>query len=157
MSGKAISRAIRGHLLVTGALNAMITSKAFDIPVSHMTAVQEGQEQVDINEEEPAHELQESVTLEPDQATLERIDDLSLPEVLTTAGKLYDNLMEGSTTLESMQNSQVLQVINQKLTDCKAAMQKQLTASLWLQYLEMVSILQMFSSKQNAPVIGNCI
>ena len=88
--------------------------------------------------------MKKNLPMEPDQATLEKIDDLSLPEVLTTAGKLYDDLMEGSTTLESMQNSQVLQVINQKLTDCKAAMQTQPTASLWLQHLEMVSILQMF-------------
>ena len=33
LSGKAISRAIRGHILISGALNIMLTSPAFGIPM----------------------------------------------------------------------------------------------------------------------------
>ena len=33
LSGKAVSRAIRGHFLVDGALNAMLASKTFNVPL----------------------------------------------------------------------------------------------------------------------------
>ena len=36
MSGKAVSRAIRGHLLVDAALNAILTSHAFQLDVKHI-------------------------------------------------------------------------------------------------------------------------
>ena len=144
MSGKAVSRAVRGHLLVSGALNAMIISKAFGIPVPHITSFQEGSEDERNIEEVSLQKSQETVTLALDQASVNETDDLSLPEVLCAARKLYEDLMDRSTILENIQNSHVMQDIDQKLTACKDAMQNQPTAKLWLQYLEMISILQTF-------------
>lgn len=36
MSGKAVSRAVRGHLLVDAALNALLTSSALDVNLSQV-------------------------------------------------------------------------------------------------------------------------
>ena len=36
MSGKGLSRAIGGHLLVDAALNAILTSQAFQVDVKHV-------------------------------------------------------------------------------------------------------------------------
>ena len=36
MSGKGLSRAIGGHLLVDAALNAILTSQAFQVEVKHV-------------------------------------------------------------------------------------------------------------------------
>ena len=36
MSGKAVSRAIRGHLLIDAALNAILTSQAFQVDIKHI-------------------------------------------------------------------------------------------------------------------------
>ena len=33
LSGKAVSRAVRGHLLVDAALNTMLVAKAYNVPL----------------------------------------------------------------------------------------------------------------------------
>ena len=35
MSGKAVSRAIRGHFLIDAALNAILKSQAFQVDIKH--------------------------------------------------------------------------------------------------------------------------
>ena len=42
LSGKAVSRAIRGHFLVDGALNAMLASKTFNVPLPVKTTKDPG-------------------------------------------------------------------------------------------------------------------
>ena len=37
MTGKAISRAVRAHLIVDATLNALLYSQALEVPVPHMT------------------------------------------------------------------------------------------------------------------------
>ena len=37
MTGKAISRAVRAHLIVDAALNALLYSQALEVPVPHLT------------------------------------------------------------------------------------------------------------------------
>ena len=56
----------------------------------------------------------------------------------------FDDLMDGSITVDSLQDSKVLQDIDQMLMEGKDTMQNKCTAKLWLQYLRMVNILQAF-------------
>ncbi len=84
------------------------------------------------------------ITPESDQTVSEQTNVLPIPEVLIVAGTLYDDLMAGSIIIKSLQNSQVLHDINKKLIAEKDAMKNQLTTRLWLEYLEMVIVLQTF-------------
>ena len=144
LSGKAISRATRGHILVCGALNAMLVSHVFDTPVPHTAASHEGNAQVDSDTEEAADATEASTSSESEQSATETAATPPTPDLLIAAGVLYDAVMVESVTLESLQSSQVMRDINQKLMDGKADMHNQLTAKLWLQYLDMVTILQTF-------------
>jgi hypothetical protein len=68
----------------------------------------------------------------------------SIPESLKATYTLYDHLMDRTITLTSLHNSDVLKEINQKLQAEKDGMQTQCTSKLWLQYLQMISILKTF-------------
>ena len=107
LSGKAISRALRGPILVSGALNAMLTSEVFGIPLP-------GTQQVIEQEEDattvPDHQSNQSNPPEPDENPGTRPTDntsqtQSSPNKLTAAGKLYDDLMAGTLSLETLQDS----------------------------------------------------
>ncbi|GFS26848.1 hypothetical protein ElyMa_007067800 [Elysia marginata] len=59
LSGKAISRAIRGHLLVDAALNAMLTAKAFGLHLSAPGSIP-------TNQFHPGHEFEDEVEEDTD-------------------------------------------------------------------------------------------
>ncbi len=127
LSGKSISRAVHGHLLLSGALNdllIMLMSDVFDIPLPHTKASQKGSGQENTAAEESSHETDQSTTPESDQTISEQTNVLLMDEVLIVEGTLYDDLMAGSTTIENLWNSQVLQDINQKLMGRKRCHEK---------------------------------
>ena len=65
--------------------------------------------------------------------------------MLTTAGKLYDDLMAGTLSLETLHDSHIVEEIAQQLVQVKDAMRDKRTAKLWLLYLEIVEIWLSFS------------
>ena len=67
----------------------------------------------------------------------------SAPDILTAAGKLYDYLMAGTLSLETLQDSHIVEEIAQQLVQEKDVMRDKRTAKLWLLYLEMVEILSL--------------
>ena len=91
---KAISRDLRGHILVSGALNVMHTSEIFGIPLP-------GTQQVIGQEEDattaPDHQFNQSDPPEPEENPGTRPTDNTsqTPDILTAAGKLYDDLIAG--------------------------------------------------------------
>ncbi len=99
LSEKAISRAVHGHLLISGALNTMFMSEVFGIPLPHTEASQKGSGQENTSAEESSHKTDQSTTPESDQTVSEQMNVLPIPEVLIVAGTLYDDLMAGSITI----------------------------------------------------------
>lgn len=138
LSGKAIARAIRGHILVSGALNAMLTSQVFGVAIP-------GTQQVS----ETDHESNQCGSMDPISTPGTRPSDgndqtQESPDILAAAGELYDDLMTGKISVETLQDSAIIDAIAQQLSVGKEAMQDKRTAKLWLQYLEMVEILLTF-------------
>ena len=145
LNGKAISRAIRGHLLVAGALNAILLSKAFGTPLLSIASTDCPQETGENTETAETSGLpsvqgysQESVCPEDEECMVPR------PEVLSAVNTIFDDLMEGKTSVESLETSSVLEEVQQKLQQEKDVLQNKRTSKLWLQYLQMVAILLMF-------------
>ena len=101
LSGKAISRAVRGHLLVDSALNALLTAEAFGVclPSIHTPETEEEVSAVSDHQEAATESiLTESVppvTFEADERM--QIDVLAeteqIPEDLNSAIQLYDKVM----------------------------------------------------------------
>ena len=112
------------------------------IPVENVLQVSENVVPPDPDGQETSNHLESSH--ETGETTDENATNASTPDIFIVAGRLYDDLMAGSITIESLYGLQVLQDINQKLKAAKDAMQTKRTAKLWQQYMEMVSILQLF-------------
>ncbi|MCG8032822.1 MAG: hypothetical protein JAZ03_11695, partial [Candidatus Thiodiazotropha taylori] len=125
LSGKALSRAVRRHLLVDAALNTMLVANTYNVPVPSKDT-----------DEQP--EADKSQTAE-NKETCSTIAEPDLSEIRA----LYDGLMSGSTTKEEACSSEVLKRVVNKMKTEQNSMSSR-TATLWLQYMEMVDILRRF-------------
>ena len=129
LSGKAIARAVRGHLLVCAALHTLLVSKVFKV---QLPSAEIDNEQVSVNDVAAATA---EFLCESKKGGRDILDD---------ASKLYDDLMSGSIAVEDIESSSTMKKIEETLVAAKDQMKTSRTAKLWLQYLEMVSILQAF-------------
>ena len=110
LSGKAIRRAVRGHLLVDSALNALLTAEAFGVrlPSIHTPETKEEVSAVSDHQEVATESiLTESMppeTFEADERM--RIDGLTeteqIPEDLNSAIQLYDKIMTHEVTVDTV-------------------------------------------------------
>ena len=132
LTGKAISRAVRGHMLVDAALNTILVAKAYHIPLPT--------KETDEPKRDTASTNPENDDVETDQQKQGNVDVTS---DITEAKYLYDKAMLSTLSLENICSTGVLVRIKWKLDDLKQTMTTR-TSILWLQYLDMVSILQRF-------------
>ncbi len=122
LSGKAIARAIRGHLLVYAALCAMIASHALGIPLPSNAIVEPSEDMSQANQAETRNHNELEIASDMLQGLLH--------------GEVYDEML--------LDQHDRLQKINQLLEQTKNDLSMRRTAKLWLQYLSMVEILQKF-------------
>ena len=132
LTGKAISRAVRGHMLVDAALNTILVAKTYHIPLPT--------KETDEPKRDTASTDPENDDVETDQQKQGTVDVTS---DITEAKYIYDQAMLSTLSVEDVCSAGVLVRIKGKLDDLKQTMTTR-TAMLWLQYLDMVSILQRF-------------
>ena len=132
-TGKAIARAVRAHLLVDAALNTLMLSKALTVPISgtqdtpnESVAAEDEDEDEDVASNTPS-------TADPRQN----------PD-LQEARALYVELINKKKSAEEISAADVLDRIKGHLQQQRDFMKDDRTASLWLQYMDMVDILRMF-------------
>ena len=130
--GNAISRAVRGHMFVDAALNTILVAKAYHIP---FPTKETNEPKRDTASTDP-----ENYDVETDQQKQGTVDVTS---DITEAKYIYDKAMLSTSSVEDVCSAGVLVRIKGKLEDLKQTMTTR-TAMLWLQYLDMVSILQRF-------------
>ena len=118
--GKAVVRSVCGHSITHAALNALILSNTYHVPL-------------------PAHDNQ---TDEFMKTTV--IDKNSMRRTLhNDAALLFDKLMQG-VNLPKMLARMLYLSINHALQKQKIILKSSKTAALWLQYMEMANILHKF-------------
>ena len=66
---------------------------------------------------------------------------------------LYEKLMNNSLSVHQVCQTEVIQKLKESLKSMVCSLQSSRTASLWLQYLDMIDILRNFIRAQH---IGNC-
>ena len=118
LTGKAASRAIRGHLLADCALSSTLLADIYNVPVPTKHAV-------------------EAQTYDDETNEKETID--SVITDLTKARELYMKTMSSSLLVEDVCSAEVLQQIKSKLNNKKKSMTR-----LWLQYQDMIDIMKYF-------------
>ena len=119
LSGKAISRAVRGHLLVDAALNTMLVADLYNVPLPS-------------NDEEQSLEV--DVTC--GEADVRATD-------LAEAQDIYESLLSDTVSVDEVCSSNVINKILSLMKEAKEAMTTR-TSRLWLQYMDMIDILRMF-------------
>ena len=116
MSGKAISRAIRGHLIVDYALNTMLIAKAY---VTQLPTLEKNLESPDD---------------ETDRSTV-------LPEELKSTKEMLSRLISGETFDI---DDDLMDQIALRLQEEKDKLRDNRTGQLWLQYMDQADILKLF-------------
>jgi len=134
LNGKAYERAVRGHIMVSSALNTMLMSIALDVPLPCMSNTSSSEQ------------TESDTTSIRDQAEQMNISDetADVKSYLNDAAELYGGLLTGAVPPTEVQDSQTLQHLIAKLKETKASLLHYRTARLWLQYIDMVSILRRF-------------
>ena len=133
LTGKAIARAVRAHLLVDAAVNTLIVSKALKVPIP---GLQDKSDDPPSFEDEP-YEADVSPNARPSEDGRQNCD-------LQEARSLFDELMNKKKSAEEVSGADVLTRIEDLLKEQRDLMKDNRTALLWLQYLDMVDILRMF-------------
>ena len=130
LTGKAISRAIRGHLLVYGALHFILIANAYNLPIPDT-----GYE-TETNKDTPEGDPRKHQSASHGDKGFQDLE---------CAANALDRLFNGDC-LETISSTE-LEAIEQiafKIEEEKTSLQKFGTARLWLQYMKMVQILCKF-------------
>ena len=119
MSRKAISRAVRAHLLLDAVLNGLLLSKAMDVPLPCAAGV----------EQDDAESSDKTPCTNSD---------------LKAAESHYGELMAMTKDAEEVANDEAIARIQAIRDGHVETLAKDPTASLWIQYLDMIRILRKF-------------
>ncbi len=130
LTGKAIARSVRGHLLVDAALNTMLVADAYNLPLPLQTS----------DTDEIAEEADDSGMTE------EGFEEGQPPgnALIKEACKLYHQLMDESTSTVEVCQSEALRKIADDIEIYVSSLGNLRTARLWIQYMDMIDILRRF-------------
>jgi hypothetical protein len=162
LSGKAVSRAIRGHNIFALSLHAILLAKSYaiDIESFQSSTTTDASNEIDqwnddIGGDRNADAIvavnQELISTDtcPQCVSLGDSRDEALPQVqldpdLEEACLLYDRLMAGEVTVTDVTNSTIFKDIHAKVTAFKSSLANKRIAKLWLIYLDMINLLHKF-------------
>lgn len=135
LTGKAVQRAVRGHLLVENALNAIVTAETFNISLPKAHVTENTEEAGLVNHRKTA-----------ERAATEELPVIQgdVPEVLQRAVQLYDKCMAGEIGVDEICSESLLDVAKHKVDIQRMELAKYPTARLWLQYMDFVALLRQF-------------
>ncbi len=121
------------YLLVDAALNTIIVADTYNVPVPTKQEADDSEAVGVLQNPERSDDDDETHDLDTDTITTD----------LTAAAELYDRAMSCTFYVEEVCSSEALVQLQSKVNGKKETMTG-LTATLWLQYLEMVDILRRF-------------
>ena len=119
LSGKAIARAVRGHFLVCSALHMLLISKVYGTKLPKASKNSDEDENV------------------PDK-------DETLPDILKDITCIYNDVMNCNIAIKDVETSPTMELIANQFDLAKNDLKKSRTSKLWLQYLDMIALLQAF-------------
>ena len=139
ISGKAVSRALRGHFLVSSALNTKLFSSFFPGGFRLIDETEEGDQAEkhddDNNDSEDNPDLN---TVMVNKLTAEQVSNLEMLE-----SKLKQDPNRGKEYLETSEEIALLEDCFKEFKEELASRSR--TATFWLQYLHYVDVLKMFT------------
>ena len=133
LSGKAIARAVRGHLMVHAALNAMLTANAYNIPLPSLPD----------DTEDTAAECDDTVH---DEICAASESSNVSHQSLLKAGELFEGIMTEphAAIAWDLSKEESIRAVAESLNAERDSMKGNRTAQLWLQYMNMIETLRKF-------------
>ena len=138
LSGKAVSRAIRGHFIVDASLHSMLAARVLDVPlVAGNTDL------------EPS--LQHNEDASSSDNSMDDVEDVEAmsteifqsPDVQDLAD-LMNQLLSGEASVHAIEQNHIVSKIQDDVRGEEKKLASAKTASLWLQYMEMIDLLRKF-------------
>ena len=152
LSGKAIARAIRGHFLVDDALNTVIVKRL--IPSVGQIC---DQEMNDINQSENRDSAKSSISErnmnhentspETNEENNGAQDDVITDEDtcdMEYIKEMIEKVLSKDMCPQAINDDKIVQSLMQKFAMNKCSLKSSRTASLWIQYMDMIDILRRF-------------
>ena len=121
LSGKAVNRAVRGHIVVDAALHSLLIQKTFSFPLPL-----EGSQTGNTEDE---HDGQRNCAFH---------------DKMEKVGKLFEALLSEECSVEDVMIDENLKLIKTQLTEKGKALKTNRTAALWIQYMQTVDLLRKF-------------
>lgn len=137
LSGKAVSRSVRGHLLVDSALNILLTAKAYQTDITPLIDETKGVEESSEVSSSPENSEGQSCSKESKHEIL-------LHKDLQTLGTLMKEVLAGKINAQNLESNDVLQRLASQLRSEVDVMKENRTSALWIQYMTMIDILRSF-------------
>ena len=135
LSGKAISRAVRAHLLVDAVLNGLVLADCLKVPF------------IMTRDQNNAEIIPESSITDPFLSETEIAPDLpssTTNDLFTEIQTCYENLMDFNVSVDDTCRNPISKEIEDMLLLKTESLASSRTAQLWIQYSDMISILRNF-------------
>ena len=125
ISGKAVSRTLRGHFILDSSLHSLLAAQALDISPPFLSEHSDDVANVDAN---VAVETTDLLAVLAHQ----KLRDLTF---------LMKKLLSGDVNIENVEICAAVSDVREKVSKIENDVSKSRTAALWMQYMDMVELL----------------
>lgn len=135
MTGKAVSRAVRGHFIVDCALYTIMFSRLVGVPALQT---------LDSDETSSTTKKSADLNVGDDDESNNDSGDLTAKRRFQEALTLYTGILEDKIGIDDVLHDENLTEINHLVRKEMERLSKYPTAKLWIQYLDMIDIMRRF-------------
>ena len=145
LSGKAVARAVRGHLLLDTALNTALMAKTFGLQLNGTSATEDHDDDSS-TDSSTVMEIQDDNTsedIDPLSVSVLIDEEIPLPTEIQELGLLVDELLEGQMVPSEITSSKAFHSVKERLLDALNAVEHR-TGKLWVMYMKLIDIVRNF-------------
>ncbi|CAG2240639.1 unnamed protein product [Mytilus edulis] len=140
LSGKAISRAVRGHFLTQTALTLLITSEIYDFPQYTPGTDTDDPSQSYLDDKENFPKADTTCVDNEKPSESNQILPSEIEQLIT----VFEGIIQSNISIESLNDNPTLNIISERISLFRKSLKNCRTASLWFQYMDMVELLRQF-------------
>ena len=134
LSGKAISRAIRGHFLVYTALALLMITNIYEMDINILDKFHWD------DKENSAHEVDDN----------ESEHGVNIPDEITELLYLIDKILDGSISVTELRENNAVKTLKKHIQALKDSFGQNRTAKLWIEYMHMIDLLRQFTTAERS-------
>ena len=138
LSGKAVQRAIRGHVLVNTALDALLRAKEYKRPLEAETKT----DQLECQSVDENNANESTETLESRYEDIDMTDNnVNHNEEIEILKSTLESVISNESSDNELSQCDIIKCIKEKINSLKSSVSQSQTRALWIQYMEIIDIL----------------